>query len=175
MASLSISSSRVRIGMRVACSACLAHARRRGSGACGGASCFDPIVSVHTHCNACGPGPAAGRDGRGAAAAAEPWVRVSVGFRPGRGRFGGRYVKLGSHSARSDEPWSRRNLRLRGPSTGGVLAHISVAAAQHDAHTLRTPQAREPLSLWTEVWLTQPVLTQPELVLTPAVNRRSLG
>ena len=62
-----------------------------------GASCFDPIVSVHTGW----AGPAAGRDGRGAAAAAEPWVRVSVGFRPGRGRFGGRYVKLGSHSARS--------------------------------------------------------------------------
>ncbi len=39
-----------------------------------GASCFDPIVSVHTGW----AGPAAGRDGRGAAAAAEPWVRVSA-------------------------------------------------------------------------------------------------
>ncbi len=36
------------------------------------------------------------------------------------------------------------------------------------------PQAREPLSLWTEVWPTQPVLTRTELVLTPAVNRQCL-
>ena len=40
------------------------------------------------------------------------------------------------------------------------------------AHT-PDPQAQEPLSPWTEVWPTQPVLTLD--VLTPAVNRRSLG
>ena len=40
------------------------------------------------------------------------------------------------------------------------------------AHT-PDPQAREPLSQWTEVWPTRPMRTQD--VLTPAVNRRSLG
>ena len=94
MASLSISSSRVRIGMRVACSACLAHARRRGSGACG------PARAASIRSSQCT------RDGRGRRPGVTggelPQLRSpGLGFRPGRGRFGGRYVKLGSHSARS--------------------------------------------------------------------------
>ena len=63
------------------------------------------------------------------------------------------------------------------PSTGAAIAMDgAAAAAQHNAHHLRMsrcccccstqraqppdPQARGPLSLWTEAWPTQPAITQ---------------
>jgi len=50
----------------------------------------------------------------------------------------------------------------RPPFSGRCLGWLSVGCCCSTQRALSPdPQAREPLSLWTEVWPTQPVLTQP--------------
>ena len=53
------------------------------------------------------------------------------------------------------------------------VSYFTVPPCAHPKHTTRTlrspaPQARGPLSQWTEAWPTQPAITQ-------AVNRRMAG
>ena len=71
-------------------------------------------------------------------------------------------------------PWSRRlcpeGRHFYWYRRRGSLLLLNTTRAR--AHT-PDPQAQGPRSLWTEVWPTQPMLTLD--VLTPAVNRRSLG
>ena len=79
------------------------------------------------------------------------------------------------HNARthSGPPSTGATITMDGGVAPLLLLNTTPRAARARARTSPDPQAREPLSLWTEVWPTQPVLTLD--VLTPAVNRRSLG